>query len=86
MLDQLPAAVCVWYDLSQFQGHTSDFRPVDWGRLVQLGTKAVSAIDKMLIFISVVEVRVRLRQVVVMVRLRVSLEELNVSLCKYLQK
>lgn len=53
---------------------------------MQLGTKAVLAIDKMLIFVSVVEVRVRLRQVMVMVRLTVSLEDLNVSLCKYLQK
>merc|ERR1719357_2253851 len=41
-----------------------------WGRLVQMGTKAVSPIGKKLIFESVVKVKVR-------VRVRVSLQEMN---------
>lgn len=49
---------------------------------------AMFSIDKMRIFGSAVEggVRVRFRPVVVMVRLRVSLKEMNVSLCKHPQK
>ena len=59
--------VCVC-DLSYFQGHKLHLKPVDWGKFVQLGMKAVSSIGKTLIFGSVVNDRVRVRQVVVMVR------------------
>ena len=51
-------------------------RPVNWGRLVQMGKKVVSSIGKRLNFGSVVKVRIR--QVVVMVRVGVSLQKMNV--------
>ena len=50
---------------------------------MQLGTKSVSSIGKTLMFGSVVKVRVRFRQVVIVVRVRVSVQEINTSLCKY---
>ena len=47
-----------------------------WGQFVQLGTKASSPIGKTLIFESVV--RVRISQVVVMVRVRVRISQVVV--------
>lgn len=50
--------------------------------LSRLSTKAMSLIRKSQIFWPVVEARVRFRQVVVVVRVRASLQEVNVSLSK----
>lgn len=50
--------VSVW-DVD-FQGQISDSRPVNWGWLAQLGTKAVSSVGKQLILGLVVKIMVRL--------------------------
>ena len=71
--------VCVWYDLSHFQGPT----PERW--FVQLRTKAVFLIGKIQILGSLFyckgSLRVRFKQLVVIVR--ISLQKINVSPCKY---
>lgn len=57
----------------------SDSRSVNCGRLVELGTKIVSSVGKLLIFGSAVKVGIGVRQVAVMFSTQVSLQEVNVN-------
>ena len=68
--------MCVWSVIGYFR--EPHFKTVNWGQLVQ---KAVSSVGKMLIFESVVKMKVRVRfwQTVVIIGVRVL--EMNTSLC-----
>lgn len=72
----------MWCVIGYCWGEISD-RLVNGGPVFQLWQKSCPQLGKKKIYWSAVKVRVRikLRQVVVMVRLRVNLQEINASLC-----